>query len=124
MIKVGGSPTQRQGRQYEDLVCAHLQRAGLQLLDRNFHTRCGEIDLVLREQQTLVFVEVRFRRSIRYGSPVASVNPAKQRKIRQAAKLYLLMKGLYEKVPCRFDVVGVTPEQDKLACRWIKNAFQ
>ncbi len=99
----------------------HLLAQGLQLLERNFRSRGGEIDLIMRQGNTLVFVEVRYRQSCRYGSPVETVTATKQRRLTTAASHYLQSRNL--DLPCRFDVVGISgPQQEKI--EWIRDAFQ
>ncbi|HEY5801048.1 MAG TPA: YraN family protein, partial [Burkholderiaceae bacterium] len=85
------SPTAQQisGRAGEDAALAYLQEAGLQLVQRNFLCRGGEIDLVMRDGTALVFVEVRKRLDARYGGALASIGPRKQARLRLAAQLYL-----------------------------------
>ena len=95
------------GRYGEDLACRELQRRGYSILARRFRTRFGEIDIIAREGPTLVFVEVKTRRSAAFGGPVAAVNAAKQRRLVNMARSYLLGLG-GGAPPCRFDVVGVT----------------
>lgn len=97
----------------------YLESQGLKRLARNWRCRFGEIDLIMQDQRTLVFVEVRLRSSAKFGGAAASVTSGKQRKLLAAAKLYL--SNLAELPPCRFDVValgdsGVAPE-------WIQSAF-
>ncbi len=82
-----------------------LQQAGLELLARNFRSRFGEIDLVMRDGATIVFVEVRHRASARFGSAAETIGPAKQRRLRLTAQWYLARSGLGERYICRFDVV-------------------
>ena len=112
------------GDEGEALALAHLQRAGLTLLQRNYRVAAGpgapagEVDLILRERDgTLVFVEVRARRDLRHGGAAASVTPAKQRRVAYAARHYLLR--LRALPPCRFDVVAV----DDGRIDWLKAAF-
>ncbi len=102
----------------EDRACAHLQAAGLRLLARNYRVRGGEIDLVMRTPEgTLVFVEVRARRSASHGGAAASVGAAKQARIVLAARHYLARLGGEPR--CRFDVVALDGEQ----LQWIVAAF-
>jgi putative endonuclease len=108
------------GAAAESLACAHLQRAGLKLVTRNYRCPPGEIDLIMDERGTLVFVEVRYRRSSRHGSPAESVDARKRARITAAAQHYLL--GRAHDGECRFDVVavsGATPPQ----LEWLRNAF-
>jgi len=113
--------TKRIGDAAEDEALQYLQAQGLRLVMRNYRTPGrggGEIDLIMQEpDNTLVFVEVRKRKSTRHGGAAASVSRVKQRRIVFAAQFYLLK--LRTLPPCRFDVVEVTP--DGLA--WLKAAF-
>ena len=95
------------GRYGEDLACGELRRRGYAILARRFRTRFGEIDIIAREGTTLVFVEVKTRRSAAFGGPMAAVNAAKQRRLVNMARSYLLGLG-GGAPPCWFDVVGVT----------------
>lgn len=116
-----GASTRVRGAAAEDLALAHLQRAGLLLVERNYRTPGrggGEIDLILREPDgTLVFVEVRARASIAQGGAAASVAPLKQRRIVLAARHYL--RRLPAPPPCRFDVVAI----EGARVQWLRAAF-
>lgn len=107
--------TNDSGKQAEARAAFFLQQHGLVLLQQNFHSRFGEIDLVMREGATLVFVEVRMRSNSRYGGAAESVTRQKQQKILQAAKYYLLGR----EDECRFDVVAI----DGGHLEWIRDAF-
>jgi putative endonuclease len=112
------SNTQRIGDAAEERALQFLKTQGLTLLQRNFRCRGGEIDLIMQEQATLVFVEVRQRSSRSHGGALASVTPAKQKRLLIAAQLYLQR---YQSVPaCRFDVVAY----DGLQRQWVKNAIE
>lgn len=100
---------------------AQLKKAGLRTLARNFQCRWGEIDLVMRDGQTLVFVEVRRRRSTEFGGAIGSITRHKQRRIVRAASEYLARHASIE-CPARFDVVTVTDETGSL--EWLQDAFQ
>ncbi|HPR42720.1 MAG: YraN family protein [Ottowia sp.] len=120
--KLPGRPTTRQaGASAEDQALAHLLKAGLMLVERNYRTPGrggGEIDLILREPGgTLVFVEVRARQRTSHGGAAASVGAVKQRRIVLAAHHYL--GRLRAPPPCRFDVVAI----DGGTIDWIKAAF-
>ena len=95
------------GRLGEDLACRELQRRGYAILARRFRTRFGEIDVIARDGPTLVFVEVKTRRTAAFGGPTAAVNAAKQQRLVNMARSYLIGLG-GPAPPCRFDVVGVT----------------
>jgi putative endonuclease len=101
----------------EDRALAYLLRQGLQLRTRNFRCKGGEIDLIMNERETLVFIEVRKRSSMRYGGAAASVTPVKQARLIRAANLYLAQYSAPP--PCRFDVIAF--EQERMS--WLKNAF-
>jgi putative endonuclease len=122
-VKTGSPPptTKQRGDQAEDLALAHLQRAGLRLLVRNYRTPGrggGEIDLIMRAPDgTCVFVEVRQRTSNSHGGAAASVSRAKQKRIVFAARHYLMR--LATPPPCRFDVVAVQPD----GVVWLPGAF-
>ncbi|MGD8416123.1 MAG: YraN family protein [Pseudomonadales bacterium] len=107
----------------EDLALADLESHGLRLLARNFRRRWGELDLVMRDTRCLVFVEVRYRASSRWGGGLASVDRAKQRRLVRAANGYLQLHPRLAHTPCRFDVYAITGNQETPECRWVKQAF-
>lgn len=112
------------GGQGETIALHHLESAGLTLLTQNFHSRFGEIDLVMKEEQTIVFVEVKYRKQIRFGHAADFVTTAKQKKIRLSATSYLQHCQLNAyNTPCRFDVVGLEGDLNAPAITWLKNAF-
>ena len=93
------------------------------MLARNVSYRFGEVVLVMQSAATVVFVEVRFRKSMSFGGAAASVDVGKRRKIARAAQAWLLANPAFAKAPCRFDVVAVSPSHDHLHCEWIPAAF-
>jgi putative endonuclease len=107
------------GAQAEALACAHLERAGLKLLARNYRCPQGEIDLIMDDHDTLVFVEVRYRRSDAFGTPAETVGRRKQARLQAAAEHYLLTHSA-DRV-CRFDVVAVSGNDTHI--EWLLNAF-
>ncbi len=107
------------GTAYEKVAADYLIARGYRILERNFRSRSGEIDLIAQEGTYLCFVEVKYRRNGDCGSPLEAVNAYKQRKILQAARYYLMLHGLGMDTACRFDVVAV--EGDTITL--IKNAF-
>lgn len=112
------------GKEIEDRVCAYLEKKGIKLIEANYHSKMGEIDLIMRDGEFIAFVEVRYRKSSDYGDPIATVSRAKQRRIIRTAIFYLQKKNLLEKVPCRFDVVAVQlSDEGKFTFEWIKSAF-
>lgn len=97
-----------------------LEGKGLRFIAANVRGRGGEIDLIMKDGQTTVFVEVRFRQSSQFGGAAASVRPAKQQKLLQTALLWLARhNGSFDTVDCRFDVVAFTGNN----IEWLKNAF-
>lgn len=84
----------------------------------------GEIDLVMEENGTLIFVEVRYRKACGHGLAIETVNPGKQRKIIKTAQFFLENHRKYNQLPCRFDVVGIDQDNTAtLTIDWVKNAF-
>jgi putative endonuclease len=121
MAPAHAKDTSGSGAAAEDAALAHLRAAGMQLLARNARYPFGEIDLVMREGATLVFVEVRLRRnSGNFGGAFASVTPAKRRKLARAAQAWLGSHRAHAQVPCRFDVVAVSANDE---CEWLRAAF-
>jgi putative endonuclease len=102
----------RLGRWGEKVASRFLKSQGYRILHRNYVTSVGEIDLVAREGDVLVFVEVKTRTSDDFGGPLLAVDRAKQRKLGLLARSFLARKRLGE-VPCRFDVVGVLFHEDR-----------
>ena len=107
------------GTRYEELAAGYLRDRGLRVLERNYRTRFGEIDLIAEDAGTLVFVEVKYRSGAGKGAPEEAVGRAKQAVIRRQAWAYLAAKGLNDLTPCRFDVIAVLGDR----VRWIRNAF-
>lgn len=106
------------GEKSEQLACDFLLKQGMQIVDKNFRCKYGELDLVMREQQTLVIVEVRFRKSSKYGGALESITYKKQSRIIAATQYYLLQHKINS--PIRFDVITMSSDSD---INWIKNAF-
>ncbi|HKY01125.1 MAG TPA: YraN family protein [Burkholderiales bacterium] len=102
----------------EDLAARYLQQHGLRLIDRNYRCRGGEIDLIMQTEDTLVFIEVRLRRSQRFGGAAASVDATKQARVIHAARNYLGERD----IPCRFDVL-LMDDIDPARIEWIRDAF-
>tara|TARA_B110000444_G_C18829382_1_gene592263 strand:- start:1029 stop:1421 length:393 start_codon:yes stop_codon:yes gene_type:complete len=117
------------GKAQESQAARYLRSQGLKLYCRNYRSRHGEIDLIMSDSNTLVFVEVRYRRSEKFGGAIESVTPIKQKKIRLTAAHYLQSHPRLQHSNCRFDVIGLTHESAlaantaELRFDWIKNAF-
>ena len=106
------------------MAADYLKKKGFRIIERNYKQKCGEIDIIAMKDKTLVFIEVKTRKSSTFGSPFDAITIRKQHQIAKTAQDYLCRKNLYDK-PARFDVVGVTmlPEkQPKIEI--IHNAFE
>lgn len=111
------------GREGETLAKTYLEKKGYQFLDRNFRTAHGEIDLIMDDKGTLVFVEVKSRHNRRYGEPVEAVNPLKQKHIRYGARTYITKQRVEDR-SIRFDVVEVMIHgSGEIKFRHTRNAF-
>lgn len=111
--------TPSQGKQAEEFAKQYLKEKGMQCIAENYHCKYGEIDLIVEDKKTLVFVEVRYRSSAQFGSALASVTESKQRKLHLAAQHYIMQHNIGDSRPMRFDVVGITQGN----IDWIQNAF-
>ena len=112
------------GAHFEQRALDFLERAGLKLVERNWRTRFGEIDLVMRDANELVFIEVRYRRNPRFGDGAASVGPAKREKLTRAAQGFLQAHPRLASLPCRFDVIAFEGDADAAASDWQRAAFE
>ena len=112
------------GDSFEQRACGELERAGLKLLARNYSTRHGELDLVMRENDTVVFVEVRYRKSASHGDAAASVTPTKQGRLILAAQHWLAAHPSHARRPCRFDVISYDGPIDAVQRQWLRGAFE
>jgi len=110
---------QQIGRAAEDAAVAYLESHGVEIIARNFRRRLGELDVVARQRDTLIIVEVRKRTSNRFGGAAASVNHRKQVKLQRAAAQLLQQRKDLAGLRVRFDVVAITPN----GIDWIKHAF-
>ena len=114
------------GRRFEAFAADYLKVRGCRIEDQNFRCKAGEIDLIVTDPESrLVFVEVRFRASNRFGGAGASVTAHKQNRIRNAAKIYLLTHREFKAHFCRFDVMALShnKQTNEIDVNWIKAAF-
>ncbi len=111
------------GNDFELRACKELERAGLRLLTRNYQTRRGELDLIMRDGDTIVFVEVRYRRDAGHGDAAASVTPAKQARLILAAQHWLSVHPEHARRTCRFDVVSFDGPAQTVRQAWLRGAF-
>ncbi|MBQ8821074.1 MAG: YraN family protein [Lachnospiraceae bacterium] len=107
------------GRVAEVSAAAFLEKQGVQIMERNFRNRSGEIDIIGRHEGYLVFFEVKYRSTVKMGYPEEAVSPAKQRQICKVSDYYRCVHKLPLSTAIRYDVVSVAGEEIK----WIKNAF-
>jgi putative endonuclease len=112
--------TKKRGDAAEELALAFLRKQGLGLIARNYRAHGGEIDLIMRHGNTVVFIEVRARNRADFGGAAASVTTTKQRRIAKAAAQYLQQAGA-PTPPCRFDVLAIAPGAPP---QWIQAAFE
>lgn len=112
-----------QGQAWERKAESFLRSRGLKTVKRNFNCRGGEIDLVMRDGECLVFVEVRFRASARHGGGAETVGAIKKSRLIRAASFFLVLEPKRADAPCRFDVVSIGLEAGRPRYDWIQNAF-
>jgi len=115
------TPAQRSGDAAEDAALAHLQAHGLRPLARNVRFKMGELDLVMQDGATVVFVEVRRRSNAGYGSGLDSIDRRKAMRLARAAEAWRQRNPRFAAFACRFDVVAFTAELD--APLWVRAAF-
>jgi len=117
----------KQGEEAEAACCRYLKSKGLKLVEQNFSCRLGEIDLIMLDKKTLVFVEVRFRKNNAFGGALESITLSKQNKLRKTAETYLQKNTQHANA--RFDVVAMSNKTDAIRDKqsytfnWISNAF-
>ena len=109
------------GQQNEDLALTYLRQQGLTLIQRNYRSRLGEIDLVMKDIEHVVFVEVRYRSSTKFGGALASVDRRKQSKLIKCAQQY--MTNASNQQDFRYDVNAISPSSGQHEIQWITNAF-
>jgi putative endonuclease len=113
------------GREQENNAAAYLRKQGLKLVCKNYHSRFGEIDLIMMDKSTLVFVEVRYRRHNTFGGAIGSVSISKQHRIRVTASQFLQSQKKFQHLMCRFDVIGISQRTGDTMQKfhWVKDAF-
>ena len=104
------------------MACAHLSARGYEIVDRRFRTREGEVDIIARDGETTVFVEVKTRSGQTFGGPLDAVTPTKQARCCRAAMAYLQANDLWD-AACRFDVIGIVTGDGEPTITHIENAF-
>jgi putative endonuclease len=118
-------PTSKQlrGRQAEQLAVTYLQQHGLRMVTSNYHCRHGEIDLIMRDAEALVFVEVRYRRDSAHGHGFDSIDHYKQQRLWRTAEHYIAKHPKWMNRPCRFDVISIDGQLQLESVQWIQNAI-
>lgn len=111
------------GNVFEERAYVTLQGAGLMLLARNYYTRHGELDLIMLDNQTIVFVEVRYRKNVRCGSALDSITSGKRTKLIRAAQIWLMSHPKHAHHACRFDVISYDGPPEQAQMDWLRNAF-
>lgn len=110
------------GNRAEQQACDYLKAQGVKIIERNYCCRGGELDIIAKQQQTLLFIEVRHRSQSRYGGALASVDYHKQQHLYHAAQCYMQHKQLNPaRLSIRFDIIAI--EGDPSELQWVKNAF-
>ncbi|MDP1677529.1 MAG: YraN family protein [Bacteroidota bacterium] len=122
MNRKGAKSQRNKGKIGEDVAVNYLKQNGYEILEQNYYYNHGEIDIVAKDGKVLVFVEVKSRRSVRFGEPEESVTPKKQELLRRTAEGYVIEKNIGE-IDCRFDVVSVVMNEGKADCKVLKNCF-
>jgi putative endonuclease len=112
------------GTEFEQRASVELERAGLKPLARNYTTRHGELDLVMLDRDTVVFVEVRYRVRAGHGDALASITRGKQDKLIRTAQLWLAAYPQYAQRPCRFDVISYDGPATDARMQWMRGAFE
>jgi len=108
------------GRTAESLAAKYLTDQGLQIIEQNYSAKTGEIDIIALDNQVLVFIEVKFRKTARYGQPYETVTHNKQQKIIRTAQSYLLKHKKYTNYACRFDIISILNNE----ITWLSHAFE
>jgi putative endonuclease len=118
-----GEHRQAVGKAGEEAAVQYLRHCGYRILERNYRCRLGEIDLIARDGKTLAFIEVKTRRSQRFGPAASAVTRAKQRHLIRVSQVYLTQMGQAHEL-CRFDVVTIEIDAQTPRIELIKDAFQ
>jgi putative endonuclease len=116
--------TRNTGEVTEALAADYLMKQGLIMQEKNLYSKMGEIDVIMKDGDTFVFVEVKYRSSANFGGAISAISLKKQQKIRKTAEFYLQKCGLNEyNTSCRFDVIALQGNISNPEITWLKNAF-
>ena len=115
--------TRAKGTHGEQLALMYLVKGGLCLVEQNFNSRCGEIDIIMRDDDEWVFIEVRLRESLEFGGGLESVTRGKQKKLINTAEYYMQKHHNSHFESCRFDIIEISGKSNQPRINWIKDAF-
>jgi len=124
-LDAGGAGKRELGQRGEAIICQYIESKGMRLIERNFHCRGGEIDIIARDGDTVAFIEVKTRTNTNYGTAAEAVTLTKMRRITAAANGFIEKNGLHDNY-FRFDVaeVYINGERENVDINYIKNAFE
>lgn len=126
LFKRRGIASNQSGKNAEQWALDYLAAQGLKFETRNFRSPRGEIDLIMWEEETLVFIEVRLRNTHKHGSAADSITSSKQQRVIQTAQQFLQAEGLWDKISCRFDAICLDKDPDnsnQYRVEWVRSAF-
>ncbi len=119
----GSKETKKLGNKGEDIASAYLEKKGYRIIERNYKTNTGEIDIIARDKETVVFIEVKTRADYSFGYPYEAVHYRKRQKLKSLALMY--MKKIGKEVPVRFDVLSIIQScKGRFEIEHIKDAFE
>ncbi len=121
-MAIYNSLTQETGKKGEAVASVFLAQKGYKILEKNYRIRGGEIDIIAKDHDVLVFIEVKTRRNKKFGDPSEAVTAFKQKQMSKAAMIYVQGKNL-SNIPCRFDVIGLEVKGDRAVVSHYINAF-
>ncbi|HSR62208.1 MAG TPA: YraN family protein [Gammaproteobacteria bacterium] len=116
--------SRQRGRLAENVALKYLENHGLKLVTRNYHASGGEIDLIMQDRETIIFIEVRYRENSNHHNPAESIDPGKCRRIINTSQRFLQVNRKMTTLDCRFDVIILSGSLEKPSVEWINNAFQ
>ncbi len=111
------------GDDTETLACEYLIASGASILERNYRCRQGEVDIIARDDKYLCFIEVKYRKDCSFGFPEEAVSYKKRQHICKVSEFYLYSKYKSTDISVRYDVIAISPQDNMLSVKWIKNAF-
>ncbi len=111
------------GDDTEQLACEFISSRGAAILERNYRCRQGEVDIIAKDEEYLCFIEVKYRKNDSFGPPQEAVSYRKRQHICKVSTFYLYSKYKSLDISVRYDVIAISPQDNKLTFNWIKNAF-